>query len=245
MRAQTRGSSGRDVVSDIVFDWTLGATGSNDGGELVEDDLKLVLQCPRRETGAGGLRERGNALYLQVCESVGEAVASHMDEEGEVTEEVGTKNWMLDIDDEDPAEGASESKIVGEGSSAESHYRCVIDCSQAGAILLLRAFGAGRRDDTHFGTGIDQKRSAEDLSVTLNRRLGSRPEALVATTARPARFLTWTWNRAGDTSWHPHRTSGDTSRGRCQVGSMGGQGWGNAHGRAKVGGVARLRRGTG
>lgn len=152
------GSSGHDVVSDIVFDWTLGGTGSNDSGELVENDLKLALRCPRQETGLGDC-EKGNALYLQgVCESVGELVASHINKEGEMAEEVGTKDWMLNIsDDEDPVEGASESKIEGEGSSAVSHYRCVIDYSQAGAILSMCAFGTGRRDDAHFGTGIDQK----------------------------------------------------------------------------------------
>lgn len=93
MPRQGWGSSGFDVASHIVFDLTLDGTGLCDCGELIEDGLKLVLQCPRRETGTGGVREGGNTLHLQVCQSVREAVVAHVHKESEVTQESLHRGW--------------------------------------------------------------------------------------------------------------------------------------------------------
>lgn len=86
-----------------------------------------------------------------MCGCVSQLPLPHVNEQSKALEKVGSNDGLLDVCDEDPWEGATETEAECEGALAVCSDGSVVHCSQGELVWCVLAIRVRGRDDTHLG----------------------------------------------------------------------------------------------
>ena len=166
-------------------------------------------------------------MDLQLGDSVNQATVINLNQQVEMAQEVSSQDKVLHVhDNEGPLEGLTESQVQAEGAYTVGHDGGLVGSLQGGSCGGIGTTTTGGRNNAHLGTCIHQEAQVTGPVCNKNRRLGGRPEVLVADSNRPAHFPARSKGRC--ICWPCLQSAGGTSRGqRIDQGRRHGSGSGN------------------
>ena len=97
-------------------------------------------------------------MDLQLGESVNQATVFDINQQVEMSQEVGSQDWVFHIrDNEGPLEGPTESQVQAEGAHTVGRNRGLVGSLQRRSCGGISTATIGGRNNAHLGTCIHQE----------------------------------------------------------------------------------------